>query len=206
VPFVGPGYPRRRIVIVGMNTRDDGGIAEHFIGMRAIMEALRSGRRTYGRSRFHYRAGCATAILAANQDGVTPIVNPPPQELVDPILASARIMAVQCAPAHGRRSPTSQMWANCPPMVMADQLEILEPRVVALLGQQTHASVQTLERFEVHWDTYWRDNERCFARGSAMIGGRRIPLLALSHPASSRWSRSLEVLTESLAKRPLTAT
>jgi len=45
VPYVGPAYVSWRILLVGMNGRDDGSIAAEFRGMAEIIRTFRSGRR-----------------------------------------------------------------------------------------------------------------------------------------------------------------
>ncbi len=96
------------------------------------------------------------------------------------------------------------MWSNCPPLVLGDQLEILAPRAVVLLGTATHRSVQALPGLKVSWDPPWKDNERCFARGEIMIGTDSVPVFALSHPAAARWNRALSTLSSSLVGWPMT--
>ena len=201
VPYAGPHYPTRRIALVGMNSRDDGGIDAEFRTTAGAIDAFRGGSSAWG-GQFHFRAARAVSLLAAAQDR-RELADQPPPSLVDDLLASARLQAVQCAPDGGRRSPTSTMWRHCPPLLLAGQLEILEPRVIALLGVATHRAVQQLDPLDVEWNSPWRENGNAFARGSACIGERRIPVFALSHPAAARWGVSLRTLRQSLEATPL---
>jgi len=205
VPYVGPAYVSRRILLVGMNGRDDGSIAAEFRGMAEIIRTFRSGSRDYG-GQFHFRAACVVGLLAAAQDGRMFDETPTPEALVGSLLASARIQAVQCAPMtdDDRRSPTPTMWRNCPPLVMAEQVGILEPRLVALLGVETHRRFQQLPGFATEWDSLWRENNDCFARGSALVAGHRVPVFALSHPANvARWQMGMRALVSSIRSRPI---
>ena len=205
VPYVGPRYPTRRIALVGMNSRDDGRIDAEFRTTTEVIGAFRRGSRDWG-GPFHFRAASAVSMLAAAQDGRELAERLPPPRVVDDLLGSARLQAVQCAPGpeDSRRSPTSKMWRNCPSFLLAGQLEILEPRVIALLGVATHRSFQRLGPLEVEWNSPWRQNGNAFARGFARIGPRRIPVFALSHPAAAgRWTASLRTLRDSLEATPL---
>lgn len=206
LPYVGPNYPARRIVVVGMNARDRGLIDDEYKAVREVVKTFERGERKWG-GYFHFRAACAVAALAAAQDGVEPALRPRPEALVDPLLSSARIQSVQCAPGppSSRRSPTSRMWENCPPFVMADELELIQPRAVVLLGVETHRRFQELTSLRVRWSTSWREGNRCFARGSAQVRERRFPVFALSHPASSRWSEAMATFVENLNDEGLSA-
>ena len=207
VPYVGPAYPSRRILLIAMNARDDGVVENEFRDVARVAERFRSGNSDWG-GQFQFKAAVAVSILAAAQDGEVPITLPTkPGMVVDPWLASAKLQAVQCAPGPitSRRSPTAQMWRNCPALLLARQVEILRPRVVALLGVATHRAVQGLPDLGVNWDTSWRENESCFARGTILSGGGQVPLFALNHPSAyrGRWQASVEKLVESLGAEPL---
>ena len=111
-------------------------------------------------------------IIAASQDHRPAVEHPTPAIVADTLLASARVQSVQCAPGpiDNRRQPDgSGMWKNCPELVVVHQLEILKPRVVALLGTETHRRLQQIEALGTRWDRGWRREDNCLARGTIEI-------------------------------------
>ena len=51
IPWIGPAYPRGRVAVVGMNSRDNGTVTAELETTLAVIDALHSGRMQYGRSR-----------------------------------------------------------------------------------------------------------------------------------------------------------
>ncbi len=206
VPFVGPRYQSRRILLVGMNSRDDGMHLEEFKTMAGVLVSLRDGRTTWGKSAFHYRAAILVSLLSAAQDGQSSELRPAPEDLIESLLASARVQAVQCAPGplEARRGPKPPMWSNCPPLVVSEQIRALNPRVIVLLGTQTLRAIQRFSGLEHEWSTRWRDGGNCFARGTIQAGNDHADLFATYHPSAAGWTRSLNALRDSLVQQPLT--
>jgi hypothetical protein len=199
LPWIGPQYPQRRILLVGINSRDDGNALAEVDAIDWILPALRGGRRQVGgRSSFHFRAAAAADAVARSQDGRPLDAEPAPQKVADVLMAIARVQAAQCSPLGGRRGPTPEMIGNCPPLLLAPQLEVLDPRVVIALGHPAHVGVQ--RAVPVRWWSPWDENEECFARGVATIADRHATVFALHHPATSGWVRSFRALIDSLQR------
>ncbi len=78
VPYVGPGYFSRRLVLVGMNSRDAGAIADEFATTAKVVQQFGKGSRDWG-GPFHYRAASALAVVAAAQDRRARDDDPAPQ-------------------------------------------------------------------------------------------------------------------------------
>src|SRR5581483_1066425 len=68
-PYVGPKYLDRRILIVGMNSRDDGRFDSEFHATAEVLKCFRSGEPSYG-GLFHYRVGLLVSLITAGQDGM----------------------------------------------------------------------------------------------------------------------------------------
>lgn len=197
LPWIGPRYPQRRILLVGINSRDDGDSLAEVDAIGWILDGLRAGRRQVGgRSSFHFRAAAAADAVARSQDGRPLDVAPEPRQVADALLGIARVQAVQCAPLGGRRGPTPEMVAKCPPFLLGAQLENLAPLVVIALGHYAHVGVQ--RAVPVRWSSLWRENDGHFARGVATIAQREAAILALHHPAASSWAGSFRSLIGSL--------
>jgi hypothetical protein len=205
VPYVGPQYMSRGIVLVGMNSRDDGLSDVAFRGMADMLASFRSGRRSWG-GPFQYRAARLVGLLAASQDAGPLDEEPSLDKLADLLLESARVQAVQCSPGpmNSRRSPRPQMWRNCPSLIVEEQIRVLNPSVVALLGTGTLRAIQRLEALKVQWNSLWRENNNCFARGTLQAENQTAALFALFHPSYvGRWTRSITALKQSLEEHPV---
>jgi hypothetical protein len=89
------------------------------------------------------------------------------------------------------------MWTNCPPRYLAEELEMLKPRVVLAIGQgNVWPWVRKLLAVQ--------DSESAagFSRGIGTLGGRPVEAFFVNHPARQHWSASLPSLFESLSQRP----
>jgi hypothetical protein len=89
----------------------------------------------YRGSLFAYRS-TRTAALLVDVVNATPVKDRQrPEELVSILDQIVRLQAVKCSPPNTQASkPTNDMWDNCPPMLLADELEIAAPRFVIAFG------------------------------------------------------------------------
>jgi hypothetical protein len=206
LPFVGPGYPGVRVAAVAINSRDDGLPDAEIRTAVKVDEQFRSGHRDYGRnSFFHYWLAVAVHAAVSSYTGRPLAARPDPGVVADSLLASARLQAVQCSPvSSSRQTPTPEMVRTCPEFLLADQLQVLEPQVLLLVGQAAHRAIEVL-RLEMSWETTWAQSGRRFSRGRAQLAGRPLVVLALHHPASRGWPDSLRQYLESLERDPLPA-
>ncbi len=205
IPYVGPRYLSSGVLIVGMNSRDDGKSDAAFRGMAEYRTTLHSGRRAWG-GQFQFRAATLVGLLIASQRGESLEGIPGLGELAERLLASARLQAVQCSPVNrARRSPAKEMWSRCPPFVAEAQFQVLKPTAIALLGAETRRRVQALAALDIQWDVPWDPGSPGWARGTAEVGGNeRAEIFALYHPAAvGGWGKSVGKLRDSLATRPL---
>jgi hypothetical protein len=201
LPWIGPRYTERRILLIGINSRDAGDALAEIRTIEWVLPALRNGRRQIGgRSSFHFRAAAAADAIIRSQDGRPLELNPAPEHVADALLAAARIQSVQCSPLVGRRGPTPEMIGNCPALLLGPQLELLRTRVVIALGHPAHVGLQRV--VPVQWSSPWDHNDACFARGTATIADQQAAVFALHHPASARWTQSFQALIDSLRREP----
>ncbi|MGH2853406.1 MAG: uracil-DNA glycosylase family protein [Solirubrobacteraceae bacterium] len=171
---------------------------EYAIAERAI-EVLEQGQRKPHGSWFAYRS-MATALAAlASLDGHDPVEQPTPQDAATAYERVARVQAVKCSPTHDRSRPTQAMMLNCPERFARRELEMLDPGVLVALGGDAKAALGLLG--EASW------SEHCdqFHRGTVVLAGSDVEVLALPHPAShgSRWATGQQELVASVRARPL---
>lgn len=205
MPYVGPDYPKHRIAVVAINSRDSGHAGAEVRATAQAIASLRVGRREYGHgSFFHYRVACAVhaALGSLNDEPVDQ--EPAPRVAAESLLASARLQAVQCSPGStSRRTPTQAMVRNCPEFLLRGQLEILAPRVLLLVGGAAHRAIES-PPLAVDWEITWQASGRSFSRGKTLLAGREMTVLAFRHPSYTGWSRSWQAYLASVQANPLT--
>jgi hypothetical protein len=206
LPWIGPRYPVRRIAVVAINARDSGAPDAEVKATLGVVECLRQNRRGYGpngRSFFHYRIASAVHAAMQSQDRRPVEKNPPPAQVVEAVLCSARLQAVQCAPCStARRSPTPAMVRNCPGFLLREQRELLAPEVLMLFGQPAHRAIEE-PQLDMTWDTTWEQSGRCFSRGQTNLAGLPLTVCAFAHPSTAKWSTSWRRFRESIIANPL---
>jgi hypothetical protein len=201
LPWVGPGYPSTGVVVVGLNAHTHAGLLDESYCVARAREQLALGRERFfgadgqSHSWFHYRAAAAAGLLISVADGTSPVI-PPPGAAAGALLRSARIQLVQCSPDNGgRRSPTRAMTRRCPSAVAWPTLEILRPRLVALLGTEARSS------FEAQFGVELRQVDPLVHVGDVQIANRVVPVAALRHPSSGFGKRSLEALSDLISTK-----
>ena len=92
----------------------------------------------------------------------------------------AYLQAVKCSPVDGRTgSPTGTMRENCPPRYLLEELRILDPTCLLVLGKGV-------------WEPVARALEMQAPRGPAAVGlgqltdGRQIKVFFVVHPSDPR--------------------
>jgi hypothetical protein len=194
LPWIGPDYLPGGVVIVGMNAPTHAGLFDETFVTEAAFRELEAGRQRFfgsrarGPSWFHYRAAVAAGLLIDWAAGRVPTVREP-VTAVEAVMASARIQAVQCAPANGpRRTPTSAMLKHCPTHLAWPTLEILAPRRVALFGTATRRA------FEKSHQVEWIVSEPLLRRGTTLLGKQLVDVFSLRHPSSGFGMQSILAL------------
>jgi len=93
------------------------------------------------------------------------------------------------------------MWANCPSTLLLDELAILTPSVVLLLGRsKLRDPIRGL--LLARADLEYGESPGNLERDHFAIAGRRIELLTLNHPSFPSWIRSYGPLVDSLLRDP----
>jgi len=151
LPWVGPSYRPGGLVVLGINPNVYGGdytdlLIDHGIVWDHWIAGFREGRRAEGGSRFGFGAMRTAAGLLDVLDR-QPVRDREPDELVEATKRIARIHAIKCVPRRSRSRPFPSMWSRCPALVLRAELEILEPRILLVLGEQPGAAVADLPGF-----------------------------------------------------------
>ena len=108
----------------------------------------------------------------------------------------AFLEAVKCSPRSGVSEPTEAMRRNCPARYLADELNLLGPGVLVIIGRwvgDTIAAPMGIDR-EEELPGLWR--------GKAALAGRAIDVVCLNHPGHGNWKPAVASLRQTLERRP----
>lgn len=205
VPWVGTEYEEWRICVVGLNFDNYGGLAAHWRVCDSHIRAMKDGKP--GKNGRFFAAGAmsyARAVeLSMSRSLASGWEGAPPQALAGSWDRCAFLQAVKCAPVGNRSRPTSVMCCKCPHFLLGDEIEILAPRVVILLGRS-----QLRDVVRPMLAVTWGESPGSFERDSFELrSGNIAELLSCNHPSSHRnnWRASLSRLVASLRATPVAA-
>jgi hypothetical protein len=202
LPWVGPDYRPGGVAVLGMNFHEASGLTMAFQLAAYELEHLPTGRRKmtydasgYRGSMFAYRSTRSAAVLLDVADGKPAADHLEPAELGPALSRLARVQAVKCAPANGRRSaPDPEMWANCPEMLLLAELEVVRPAFLIAFGGDAGAALARIPGYQ---------QEPGFGKvrhGTLNLGERSSDVFVLGHPTAREpvWQTSHDDLLAAL--------
>lgn len=204
VPWVGARYPATRICVVAINLDDWGGLDAHWYICHGYGDDLAAGRRGKGGLPFAHGVASYVDLVEASLARTRSVSNaiPLPSAVAGAWNGCAFLEAVKCSPDRPSAEPLDPMWETCPSLLLLDELNVLRPRVVILLGRtRLRDPVRRLlvDRAELAYGTSPGHMERDAFR----VDGEQVDLLTLNHPSFPAWQKSYRRLAESLATEPL---
>jgi hypothetical protein len=204
VPWVGREYAAWRVCVVGLNFDNYGGLAGHWRVCASHIRTLRDGG--LGKNGRFFATGAMSYARAVEMSMCGSLGgswdDPSPADLARSWERCAYLQAVKCAPHGNRSQPTRAMCSACPPFLLKEELEILAPSAVILLGR---TSVRDIVRPML--SVRWGESPGHFERDEFVLDdGRSVQLFCCNHPSTpnrSVWRASLDELTESLRSNGL---
>jgi hypothetical protein len=201
LPWVGPQYKRGGVVIIGINLNITGDgetdlLIEHAITWQRYVGRFRLGVGGEGGSRYGVAtAQSAQALVAWTTGRKVPAAAAPGSQLIDAVLQTSRLQAVKCVPRRSRSEPFPQMWDHCPSFLLRDELDILEPAALLVLGQKTHQAVRALPGFQP------KTHRRHFPHGQLKGAGWMADVFELPHPSRTAEAPSAEMALRDWLRR-----
>jgi hypothetical protein len=194
-PWVGPRYEELRLVAIGENLNEYG-------GLNALVELIEEAKdlilNGYRRVRFHaafdkypgsflwHRLGCYAVALGASRGVMTPKWDtdgyPVPKDVSTAFDWIAFTEHIKCAPQGEKSKPTVAMWERCGTHILREELMLLEPKHILVLGQSNNAWFLAEHVF----DSKWRDEKKIGAVRMAKgeLGGKSVKIWVVPHPQS----------------------
>jgi len=206
LPWIGASYAEHRIVVVGTNQANGGGLWTQYLVDFQFREEQRAGiLRGAARNMFGTVLARYVSAVLRSTEGRDPHEQASDAQRAAAWDSCAMLEAVKCSPysppgSRQRSTPTHAMQSNCPPFLLGAELDLLEPRVVIALGAVAATAVETV----AHTGT-WRHIAHTARRATFTTGtGGVIQAFAVYHPSYlAGRSRSLLALQNELAKVPL---
>jgi len=204
IPWIGRRFFDSRVVILGINFDNFGGLAGHYHVCKSHIEAMEAGKRGKDGRPFSRGAMQYLRLVLASLNGddlpmdSTSVTN---EELAVLWEECAYLQRIKCAPGGDRSKPTDAMTWNCPPFLAMAELTVLEPRVILHLGR-----TDLRREWIVQEGGYGEEQGKHMERDTATVGDSAVELISLNHPSTSRLENitaSLDQLVASLRARPI---
>lgn len=205
-PWVGSDYGSLGLVAIGVNFNGGGAIdlADQYVrDAKAEIEMDRKRvyfeEGDYGGTMFWYRLGCYAALFARasglmairyESDGY-----PTGESISRAFEYIAFLNQIKCSPPRNDARPTAAMWRNCGQHVLTDELRLLKPRSIMVLG---------LGSF---WEFVGRipptyppkiDRIGKVLRTTIALDGSSLPVFATYHPRAGCAYKQLDALLSPL--------
>jgi hypothetical protein len=209
LPWVGPNYCEAKLLVVGENLNECGGLnAATMLVREATREMMGRSRRVfkggkcengklYRGTLFYFIVGCYVAALI-------------PEHLSRPSLSdhsgfqSEQLVAsvydyiaytnqVKCSPSGERSRPSSRMWENCGNRILKEEIKILNPEKILVLGIQNNRyflGAKVLDS-EPHWTAFGSAGK--VLASNCSVAGCPVQVFAVPHPSYFRTKRDVVV-------------
>lgn len=199
-PFIGRRFFERRILVVAMNFNDWGGLDGNWLMCHWHAEAQARGELGKDGRWFGYGAMAYARLVEASLDGELPAdwKHPQPRDLVGVWDNCALVQSVKCAPNSPHSNPFEEMFVECGRLLLLDELRILKPRVIIVLGRGPNPRDAIRPLLNVTYGEHPGHLER----DDFELDGIRGELSSCNHPSSPTWRESLVQLHQSLAEHP----
>ena len=204
-PWIGRSYTETRVVLLGMNFDNFGGLGGHYWICEDHIKQMKLGRRGKDGRAFSRNAMLYLRVVL---DRLRGIERAEPAQATNEELAPlwdscAYLQTVKCSPGTPRSNPTNGMRENCPEFLVCSELQILKPSVVLLFGRSDLRDV--VRPWAVPESGYGFEEGPSLERNHAQLEGHAFELFSLNHPSSRMrdFEASLQQLARSVTTQPL---
>lgn len=187
LPWIGRDYGGDRIAVAGINLYEYGGLFAQWWIYQDVQEMMATFKRYKG-SMLPYAVGTYVSALL-HRDGPDQFREPSALDAAKAWERIAFMELVKCSPARGRSAPNEQMWANCLGTYFLDELHLLEPRSLIVMGTGMAAEHVAL----LPGISGWR-REHGIHRGFLDLDGHSVDVFCCYHPAYGGWRASIPPL------------
>ncbi len=205
VPWIGARYFETKIVLLGLNFNDFGGLAGHYWVCEDHIAQMKANRRGKDNRAFSRNAMLYLRLVLGSLQGQLPRaigLEEKNEDLAALWEACAFLETIKCSPGTKGSYPTAAMFGNCPEFVAQRELSILQPKVIMVFGR-THLRDKVRPWAVPEWG--YGEQTPPVERDTASIDGRIAELVSVNHPSgrADDVRASLSRLHASLKARPI---
>lgn len=187
IPWIGADYECDRVAVAGINLYDYGGLFAQWLIYHELEEKLARAKRYKG-SMLPFGVGAYVSALL-HKGSPNSFVEPSSLEAAKAWRRISFLELVKCSPRRDRSAPNREMWANCLGEFLLDELRILRPKSLIVIGGGLPAlRVQLLPGI-----SGWR-KEHGLQRGVLDLGQFSIDVYCCFHTAYRPWRSSIAPL------------
>lgn len=208
LPWIGKSYTKYKIAFLGINPNEDGGL---FQAYKLIEEAkkemlegitkvnfgyvhasgVRIGKKYKGTFLWHRMAAYTKSIksaLSCDPDDLMKayelnnIENFEPQKVANEFDSIVFLNHIKCSPLNERSKPSSKMWENCGGNVLLEELKILRPEYLILLGTGDNLWALIHHTLKEHNLSFSEYKEMKYINTTVL--GFSTKIIAIPHPAA----------------------
>lgn len=201
MPWIGKNYYKNKIVILGINPNEDGGLDQLNLLLEAAKSELQAGKtkvnfgyiyddgRKYSGTYLWHRIAAyskiANGALTLDKEDVmkeielTSDISIQPTAVADQYENIAFLNHVKCSPLGERSKPTDKMWENCGQHILLEELRILRPQWLIVLGSGDN--IWALNQNLMKSNTL--DDDQEFKSYITQAFGTHTKVVSVPHPA-----------------------
>lgn len=194
-PWIGPEYEKLRLAVIGINLNGCGGINALISLTEEAKESIAAGWRRvrfgntveeYGGSFFWHRMGCYAVAIGEHYGAIRPMWDddgyPIPGDVSRAFDLISFVEHIKCSPIGDLSKPTPAMWESCGKHILRDELSLLQPAHLLVLGISDNAWFLQ----ERVLDSTLKDNMQfgSVTRGKGEINGSPVTVWTVPHPQS----------------------
>lgn len=194
-PWIGPEYNKLRLVAIGENLNEYGGMDALIELTEEAKELIAAG---YRRVRFHaafdeypgsflwHRLGCYSAAIGEFSGALHPTWEtdgyPSAESVSNAFDFIAFVEHIKCSPTGNKSKPTTTMWENCGRHILRNELLELQPTQVLVLGASNNSWYLSEHVFDSKWTEKKEFGSVIRVRG--ILGGVATLVWVVPHPTS----------------------
>jgi hypothetical protein len=194
-PWIGPEYEKLRLAVIGINLNGYGGINALIELTEDAKDLIKEGWRRlrfgsssdeYAGSFLWHRMGCYAVAIGEHYGAIKPTWGddgyPIPGDVSRAFDLISFVEHIKCSPVGDLSKPTPAMWGFCGKYILRDELSLLQPTQLLVLGTSDNAWFLQ----ERVLDSTLKDNMQfgSVTRGKGEINGSPVTVWTVPHPQS----------------------
>jgi hypothetical protein len=190
-PWVGENYEDFRLLVVGINMNEYGC---YDCAIELVNQAKKEYEEGYtknfmtetysGTFLFHRMASYVNALIEKEgiykpnwgNDGF-----PSKQDLIKSFDFFAFTNHIKCSPIEENSKPTYEMWENCGRFILKNEINVLEPSKILVLGKEENFYYFNQKVLDEPISLEWKGN---IGLGKGHINNKQVEIIVVPHPAS----------------------